>query len=413
MQLVALALLLAAALPATAAPDEAALGRERGYPSGPGHWFFDESVRVGAFTHQAELPRLFGGVAHVLQPAARPLPLPAAAREPDYRWQTGAERGLTVDDFLARQRIMGLLIVKDGVVQVERYQYERLPSHRFTSHSMAKSITALGIGIALGEGRIGSLDDRAEVYAPALRGSLYGGTRLRDLLRMASGARYEQRYDGSGDSARFGLAVLRDGVEAATRIVTERETEDGRRFNYTSSQTAVLAAVLRGATGLSLSEYLTPRLWQAIGSESTAFWRADRHGLEVAYGNFNATLRDYARLGVVLANDGQRPDDPAAPPLVGREFLLDATDGARQPPGFGPRQADGYHGYGYQFWILPGSRRRFALLGVYGQSILVDPELRLVIVQTGANRSPEAGRSSLGRERDAFWRGVVAHHGRW
>ena len=67
---------------------------------------------------------------------------------------------------------------------------------------------------------------------------------------------------------------------------------------------------LRGATGMSLSDYLTPRLWQAIGAEQSAFWYADRTGLEVAFGNFNATLRDYARLGVVLANDGVRPDDP-------------------------------------------------------------------------------------------------------
>lgn len=356
------------------------------------------AVRVGTFTHQAELPNLFGGRPHVLQPSRQVLALPLAARESDYRWQFDAERGLTVDDFLARQRIMGLLIVKDGVVQIERYQYERHAGHRFTSNSIAKSITALGIGIALGEGRIRSLDDPAELYAAALRGSLYGGTSIRHLLRMASGARYDQRYEWAGDMRRFGMAVVREGVEAATRLVTERETDDGRRFHYTSSQTAVLAAVLRGATGMSLSEYLTPRLWQAIGAESTAMWRADRTGLEVAYGNFNATLRDYARLGIVLANDGVRPDDPAAPPVIAREYLLDATDGARQPPGFGLRQADGYHGYGYQFWILPGTRRRFAMLGVYGQSILVDPELRLLIVQTGANQTPEAGRTSLGRD---------------
>jgi CubicO group peptidase (beta-lactamase class C family) len=145
---------------AHAAPDEKRLGKDLGYPAGkaapgPGNWHYDESVRVGSFTHQADIPGLFNGTTNVLQPSDKPMPLAVAAREPDYRWDLDQARGLTVDDYLARQRIMGLLIVKDGVVQVERYQYDRTPSDRFTSQSMAKSITALAIGIAHQEGKIG------------------------------------------------------------------------------------------------------------------------------------------------------------------------------------------------------------------------------------------------------------------
>lgn len=98
--------------------------------------------------------------------------LPKAAAEPQFRWNAGDQRGLSVEDFLARQRIMGLLIVKDGVVQVERYQYDRKPVDRFTSHSMSKSITALAIGIAQQEGHIKSLDDKADQYAPKLKGTI-------------------------------------------------------------------------------------------------------------------------------------------------------------------------------------------------------------------------------------------------
>lgn len=172
----------------------------------------------------------------------------------------------------------------------------------------------------------------------------------------------------------------------------------------------MLAAVVRGATGMSLSDYLTPRLWQGIGAEETALWRADKTGLEVAFGNFNATLRDYARLGVVLANDGVRPDDPGAKQIIPREFLLDATDWKRAPEQFRPRRASPYWGYGYQFWIYPGEKRRFAMLGVYGQSLFVDPGQRLVIVQIGANATAEASGTSLARERDAFWRGVMRYY---
>ncbi|HMF29250.1 MAG TPA: serine hydrolase, partial [Candidatus Cybelea sp.] len=200
---------------------------------------------------------------------------------------------------------------------------------------------------------------------------------------------------------------------AAARIITERETEQGTRFYYSSAQTTMLAAVVRGATGMSLSSYLTPRLWQAIGAEDSAFWYADKTGLEVALGNFNATLRDYGRLGIVLANDGVRPDDPARPEVIPKAFLIDATDWKRFPEAFRPGKATPYLGYGYQFWVFPGEHRRFALIGVYGQSIFVDPELKLVIVQTSANATAEAGKNSLGSDRQGFWTGVVRFYGKW
>ncbi|MFO1424950.1 MAG: serine hydrolase [Candidatus Competibacteraceae bacterium] len=404
---------------AWAAPDEEKLGKSLGYPiakiGNNKDWYYDESVRVGSFTHQADIPSLFQGKANVLQRSDQPMRLATAAHEPDYRWSIDKERGLSVDDFLARQRIMGLIVVKDGVIQVERYQYDRKPTDRFTSQSMAKSITALAIGYALAEGKIASLDDRADRYAPRLRGTIYGETTIRNLLRMASGARYKQTYDRTsvGDTIPFNLAIWRDGIEAAARYVTARETEQGTRFAYASPHTVVLAAVMRGATGMSLSAYLTPRLWQGIGAEETAFWRADKTGLEVASGNFNATLRDYARLGVVLANDGVRPDDPTAKQIIPRDFLFEATDWKRAPAQFHPGKATPYYGYGYQFWILPGEKRRFVMLGVYGQSLFVDPGQHLVIVQTAANATAEAGGTSLGRERDAFWRGVVRYYGEW
>ena len=78
-----------------------------------------------------------------------------------------------------------------------------------------------------------------------------------------------------------------------------------------------------------------------------------------------------------------------------------------------PRKATPYFGYGYQFWLFPGEKRRFALLGVYGQSIFVDPELKLVLVLTAAAKTASVGKEPLGRERDALWRGLVATFGSW
>jgi CubicO group peptidase (beta-lactamase class C family) len=406
-------LLLAVSLaPAFAAPDEEKLGKAQGYPVGNArNWFYDESVRVGSFSNQGEIEGIFGGKANVLAASSAPMPLTKAEQEPRIRWGLDNWKNLGVDQYLAHERIMGLMIIKDGVIQVERYQYDRTPAQRFVSNSMAKSIVSLAVGIALQEGKIASLDDRADKYAPKMAGTLYGETTIRNLLRMSSGAHFDERYDGKDDLERFGRAVIKGGVEEAAHVITVRDAPQGTRFSYASAETEVLAGVLRGATGTSVSEYLSARLWQAIGAETSALWRAERTGLERAAGNFNATLRDYGRLGIVLANDGMRPDTQQQ--VIPRDYLLDATDWRRAPAAFRPRTATPYYGYSYQFWTFPTDKRRFAMLGVYGQMIFIDPELKLVMVQTAANATAKAGDTSLGRYADAFWRGVVDYYGKW
>ncbi len=398
---------------AQAAPDEDLLGRAQGYPVGTAaNWLSDERVRVGSFTHQVEIADQMGWKVRSLAPSARPMPLPLAARTPPYRWNIDALRNLTVDDYLARQRIMGLIVIKDGVVQLERYQYGRSAADRFVSHSMAKSLVSLAVGLALQERRLRSLDDPAERYDAALDGTLYGATSLRDLLRMGSGARFEERYDGRDDLEQFSRLVAQSGAELAARSVSDRAAQPGQRFNYASPETLMLAAAVTNAVGMNLSAYLESRLWQPMGAESKAQWLTDRTGLELASGNFNATLRDYARLGWLLANDGLRPD--TGEQILPRDYLLAATDATRQSAPFAPKQATRYLGYGYQFWIYPGNSRRFAMLGVYGQMIVVDPELKLVMVQTAANATAKPEASTLAREADAFWRGLVDYYGgRW
>jgi CubicO group peptidase (beta-lactamase class C family) len=410
---ITLALLLALAATHTmAAPDEDKLGKAQGYPVGNArNWFYDEAVRVGSFSNQGEIEGIFGGKANVMAASSAPMPLPKAGDEPRIRWNLDNGRQLGIDDYLARERVMGLMIIKDGVIQVERYQYDRSPAQRFVSNSMAKSIVSMAVGIALQEGKIASLDDRADKYASKMAGTLYGETTIRNLLRMSSGAHFEERYDGKDDLERFGRAVIRGGVEEAAKVITVRDAPQGTRFSYASAETEVLAGVLRGATGMSVSDYLGPRLWQAMGAETSALWRAERTGLERAAGNFNATLRDYGRLGIVLANDGLRPDTKQQ--VIPRDYLLDATDWRRAPAPFRPRTATPYYGYNYQFWTFPTDKRRFAMLGVYGQMIFVDPELKLVMVQTTANATAKAGETTLGKNADAFWRGVVKQYGSW
>ena len=409
-----LALVAANGVLAHAEPNESALCKAQGYPVGTARtWFMDPCVRVGSFSHHAEIPGIFGGVANVMQAATAPLALPKVLQEPAYRWKADGQSGLTVDDYLGRQPAMALLVIKDGVIQVERYQYGRTAEHRFLSNSMAKTITAMAVGLALREGSIKSLDDRADVYAPTLAGTLYGEASLRNLLRMSSGAKFEELYNGADDLARYGAAASKGGAAAGAKVITTRLNPQGLVFNYASAETDILALVMRGATGKTLSSFLETRLWQPMGAQTSGLWRAGADGLERASGNFNATAQDYARLGVLFANDGVRPDRPDLGEILPKDFLLEATDWRRHPEAFAPKKATPYYGYGYQVWTFPGAQRRFALLGVYGQSIFVDPSQKLVMVHLAANATAKSGQTNMGREVGALWYGLVTHYGAW
>jgi CubicO group peptidase (beta-lactamase class C family) len=146
-----------------------------------------------------------------------------------------------------------------------------------------------------------------------------------------------------------------------------------------------------------------------MGAEADATWVKSSDGTESGFGNFNATLRDYGRLGILLANDGAA----GGKQIVPKDYLLEATDWHRQPDAFRPLQATPYFGYGYQFWPFPGEKRRFALLGVYGQAIFVDPELKLVMVTTAVTKNANVVGESYPRERGALWRAIVDKYGSW
>lgn len=397
-------LLALLAHPAHAAPDEELLGKSAGYPVGtPQTWFLGEHVRVGSFSHLDEiLPH------HTLKRSATPLPLPKAANPPviSYRFE---EKDNTLDDFLSHQRVTGFLLIKDGQILAERYQYDRTAQNRFVSHSMAKSIVSIAVGMALAEKKIASLDDTIAKYVPKLAGSAYGETTIRNILRMSSGVAFSELYDGKDDVTRF--VRLRRAYDSITalREFNTREAEQGARFHYASSETVALTVLLQSVTGMTLSEYLTPRLWQPMGAEADATWIKYPDGTVEGMGAFNATLRDYGRLGVLLANDGVA----GGKQIVPKDYLLEATDWHRQPDAFRPQRATPYFGYGYQFWLFPGEKRRFALLGVYGQAIFVDPELKLVMVTTAVTKTANIVGESYPRERGTLWRSIVEKYGRW
>jgi CubicO group peptidase (beta-lactamase class C family) len=393
--------LFAAADPVLSAggPDAAAYGSAQGYPVGGGTPPV-QALMVGAYSHYDQMWPF-----HRVDRAGSPWVLRRAPQEIALTYVfRGATR--TLDDYLAHNPVTGLLIARDDTILFEHYQYGRTGQDRMLSQSMAKTIVSMLIGIAIDEGRIHSVDDLAQAYVPELAGTVFGQTSLRALLHMASGVAFREDYDDpTADNFRLSHALFgAAGPDAAQAVAmfNTREAPTDTHFNYGGVQTEVLGLVLTKAVGMSPAAYLQSQVWEPMGAEADALWTVDHGGQEVAYCCFSAVLRDWARLGLLLAHDGEANGRQIIP----RQWVLDATTAAADGP-FAPGRATRYFGYGYQVWVFPGPRRRFAFMGIHGQSIYVDPAARLVMVQT-AVRVPATGE---GAEAIAVWNALVARFG--
>jgi CubicO group peptidase (beta-lactamase class C family) len=397
-------LLVIACSTAAAAPDEAAYGAPD-YPVPSPSEAFRQRFLVAAHSRADSI-----FPAHLVARGESVWPLVPARHPPPIAYRLGAA-DLTVEDILARHPYTGVLILKGDRIVFERYQYERSAEDRMLSHSMAKTVTSMLIGIALAEGKIRSLDDKAQAYVPALAGRAYGETSLRQLLRMSSGVRFVEEYDGKDDSMRLVRATYLgegEGGAAAVLPFNEREHPPGTHFHYASAETFVLALALRAAIGEPIADYASSRLWQKLGAEADASWLVDRSGLEPGYCCFNARLRDWGRLGLLLASDGSRDGVEVVP----KAYLREATSVSSDAPYLAPGREPGGYGYGYQTWIMPGPDRNFALLGVRGQSVFVDPAHKIVMAMTAVFTQSRVG-AAVNRERAALWRGVKVALANW
>ena len=388
-------------------PDAERLGMKQGYPV-CAQALTRPECRVGTWSANEKV-----AASSLVSPSDDPMPLPRWEDAPaiSYRWGFSSK---TLDDFMADTKTTGLMVIKDGRVVAERYQYGRQPDMRFRSFSMAKTFTAMLVGIAHGKGLIRSLDDKAADYWPEIAPSAYGQTTIRNLLRMSSGVPFRELYTWTPDDDIWlwgRVLFLPENRNRPEKIAeylntkTTREVEQGQRFKYATIETEILGRVLSRAAGMSITQITQEWLWKPMGAESEARWLlAGADQGEGTGGSFNATLRDYARFGVLLANDGLRGHAQIIP----REFLLDATDAARQPAAFRPRHATPGMGYGYQTWIAPFKERTFALQGIHGQHIMVQPKSGIVMVQTSVNDQPSGRQDGRPYQmRDALWMGVL------
>jgi len=341
------------------------------------------NYRVGAFSH---LDAIYA--TRSLHRAITPSRFKRADADVSYRFR---RQHASLVDYLSRRPVTGLLVVRDDSILFEHYQYGRTDADRLLGQSMTKSLAGILLGIAIADGAIGTVDDTPEMYVPGFKGTEYGRTPIRDLLHMSSGVDFGEERDGGRDLTRLwidmvlGKGFTKKGTLNSIKQFNRRIAPSGTRFHYASIEADVIGVLLRHVLGKPLSVYMQEKLWQPMGAEADATWLVDAEGIEVAHFGFSAVLRDYARLARLLACDGAWESRQ----LIPADWMIAATTVQSPNHYLAPGKATRSLGYGYLLWVLPGTRRQFALLGLNGQRICIDSASRLVMVHTALEDSSE------------------------
>lgn len=297
--------------------------------------------------------------------------------------------GIDLDAFNRENQSTGMIVLHRGKIVYEGYWQGGDASSHFTSMSMAKSVTGTLIGIAEGEGLIRSIQDPIVRYVPELAETAYRDVTIEQALQMSSGVRYDNQIGPTSDEVQLTCLMLPpgpvfadcDGVRKAFGDVrgyllslNDRAAEPGTEFNYSTADAQVLGWVLRNATGRSPAEYLAEKLWEPLGMEDEAEWLVDLSGTTLTGASLNARLRDYARFGLLMLNDGVHDGKRLLPEgWVERA----TTPGAPHLQNIAPLTS-----YSYQWWVLPDGS--FGAQGSQGQFLHIDPAHELVIAKTSA-----------------------------
>lgn len=286
--------------------------------------------------------------------------------------------------FLEDTDTAALLVLQDGDIVFEEYWRTGGPEVTWLSMSVAKSFISALVGIAVEEGLIDTIEDPVTKYVPALAGSAYDGVRIKDVLQMSSGARWNEDYsDPNSDINKFGRIFALGGSLNEFAATLTRENDPGTFNRYNSTDTQVLGMLLTEVTGRTVTDYMIEKLWHPMGAESQAWWLLDSEDMEMVFGGLNATARDYAKIGELYRLGGYLNGQQIVP----ADWVANSVrpDAPHLQPGKDNPASDYEIGYGYQWWVPEGDEGAFSAIGVYNQFVFVNPTRGTVIVKLSAN----------------------------
>jgi CubicO group peptidase (beta-lactamase class C family) len=307
-------------------------------------------------------------------------------------------RPMTFECMLKETYADGIAVLHRGKLIYERYFGALKPHKPHISMSVTKSFTGTLAGMLVAEGKI---DPQAPVtdYVPELKASAFGDARVHEAMDMTTGLEYTEVYTDK-NSGVFGLrrangmAPIEPGYEGATNIfdflcAQKKQGEHGKAFAYKTVNSDVLAFICRRASGMTLSDLLSMRIWIPMGAEEDAHYHVDRIGTESGGGGLSTSLRDLARFGETIRNHGRFNGRQIVPSQVVEDIARGGDPAKFKPAGYTTLPGASYRN---QWWITHNAHGAYMARGVHGQGIYIDPKAEMVIARYASH--PAAGNAA-------------------
>lgn len=307
-----------------------------------------------------------------------------ASKKP-FIWPLSANynsKKLTTEEFDLHEELKSvafLVFHKDSIVH-ETYWDHFNDTSKTNTFSVAKSFIGLLIGAAIDEGFIKSVDQKVGDFLPEFNNGEKAKVTIKHLLQMNSGIDFGESY---GDPFGF-MAKAYYGDDLYDLTVHKEVTQaPGTVWMYQGGNTLLLSFIIRKATGKTVSEYFSEKIWQPIGAKESALWNLDdENGLEKAYCCFYSNARDFGKVGRLILNNG----------TINEQVILSQNyfEEAIQPVNSKTLNGDLVDYYGYQIWMTNYQEQKVIYArGIQGQYIVALPDEELIIVRLGRKRYEE------------------------
>ncbi|NDA40715.1 MAG: class C beta-lactamase-related serine hydrolase, partial [Actinobacteria bacterium] len=281
---------------------------------------------------------------------------------------------LSWEDFLNETKTNAFLVIRNGVLTYEWYKEGFAAETRFPSYSVAKTMTSIMIGQLVAAGKINESDYFVDYFPEFKNGTDFDKVNIKSLLDMQGGVGVSDNYPTGPQGWGVAIAQMYATTDLHWFLGNNRKMAfaPGTGAEYRSIDTQMLGMIIKKVTGMRVSDYFSENVWQKVGAEFPATWNVDRvGGTEKTFCCFNASARDYARVGMAILNGGFS----GSTRIISRDWLNRMNTSVVT--------LDHNWGYAAQVWHpFPGTSMA---LGLYGQFIFIDPESRTVIVKLSDN----------------------------
>lgn len=350
--------------------DAVKYGKDRSYPYSELHLLSEQDPYLVSeysgqrFEDQNRHPG-FNNEAHWVRKTSDTTAIPSA--NVDWPWLRNP------DSWVERYPILAVIVYKEGKIIYEKYQYDRKPNHRFRSQSMAKTLTAIAVGIAVDEGKV-DIDKTADTYLPELKGYPLGKVTVRNHLKMSSGSTFD--WNPKGDARTYYLNKFAPefcnldvcGIDVRDRWKKETQKIDqGKIWNYDPQSSDILSAIVGRVYNKPMSKVWEEKVWSKLGPERDAVWRKLWHNDFTSGANaFYATPRDWIKISTLWFDNRNIVSKKWLEQIYKDTITIKGHKSAVWSKNNNPDS------YGYQTWVREG--KWFAMAGHRGQKVFVDPK---------------------------------------